>query len=91
MEHHPTLYFQNSDIALLAPRSGPATMSWIFRVDKIYLFRSSPVFSDILAMPQPVDQSRDQMNELYDGVPLVRLPDPAEDVAALLTVLYDPA
>ncbi len=91
IEHHPTLYFQNGDIILSAPRSESTatTITWMFRVDKIYLFRSSPIFADMLAMPQPTDNSDGQGNEFYDGVPHVRLPDHAEDVAALLTVLYN--
>jgi len=93
LEPHPSLYLADGDIVLSALRSGSTTPYWIFRVDKVYLSRNSPIFADMLSIPQFTGEdpeSQTEIPETYDGVPLVRLPDDAEDIAALLTVLYNP-
>lgn len=62
-----------------------ATMTTrLFRCHKSVLAKHSSVFRDMFALAQVV------ATENYEGVPLVSLPDRAEDVKALLQVLYDP-
>ena len=48
------------------------------------LAHHSPIFSDMLTLPNP------SVVDAYEGVPTVDMPDKAEDVEDLLKVLYDP-
>ncbi len=80
---HSTLYLPDGDVVLAAMR--PATVTTVlFRVDKIYLARNSPVFRSMFTLP-----SYPGINEMYDGVPRVQLADDADDLARLLAALYD--
>ena len=80
---HESLYLPDGDVVLAAPQSPTTTV--LFRVDKIYLSRNSPAFRSMFSLP-----SVPCVNELYDGVPKVQLPDDADDLARLLAALYDP-
>ncbi|KAF8258648.1 hypothetical protein EI94DRAFT_1814944 [Lactarius quietus] len=53
-----------------------------FRVNKVGLSVSSSFFADMFSLPQPAD------DEDVDGLPVVRLPEDAETLNGLLTVLY---
>jgi hypothetical protein len=53
-----------------------------FRVHKSALSISSPFFSDLFSLPQPDD------DEVVDGLRVVRLPEDAEVLNSLLTMLY---
>ena len=53
-----------------------------FRVHKPLLAMASPVFKDILSLPQPSD------NEIVDGLPVVRLPESSELLNTLISILY---
>ncbi|KAH9024476.1 hypothetical protein EDB83DRAFT_2177333, partial [Lactarius deliciosus] len=53
-----------------------------FRVNKDVLSVSSPFFADMFSLPQPSE------NEVVDGLPVVQLPEDAEILSSLLTVLY---
>jgi hypothetical protein len=53
-----------------------------FRVHKLTLSLSSPFFRDMFSLPQPPD------DEVVDGLPVVRLPEDAEVLNSLLTMLY---
>ncbi|KAI0791169.1 hypothetical protein C8Q75DRAFT_61827 [Abortiporus biennis] len=55
-----------------------------FRVDSIFLSRHSPVFKDMFSIPRP------PALETFDGAPLVRLSDSANDVEKLLNALSNP-
>ncbi|KAF7795094.1 hypothetical protein EIP86_006239 [Pleurotus ostreatoroseus] len=57
----------------------------LYRVDKTFLSRYSSVFDDMLSMPAP------QSIETIDDVPVVHLPDDAQDVSTLLETLYNPS
>ena len=81
---HPKLYFPDGDIVLSAVQSATNTLVY-FRVDIVYLRRSSAVLRDLLSLP-----SCPEANETYDGVLLVHTSgDRAEDLAQLLLALYD--
>ncbi|KAG2363388.1 hypothetical protein BDR07DRAFT_1211299, partial [Suillus spraguei] len=56
----------------------------VFRVHKSILSHYSIVFADMLMMP-PVEEA-----ETYDDVPLVCLPDNAEEIESLLKAIYLP-
>ncbi len=55
-----------------------------FRVHKRTLAMSSPFFYDMFSLPQP--QSSNE--EFVDGLPIVRLPEDAEVLNGLITMLY---
>ncbi|KAH9976410.1 hypothetical protein BGW80DRAFT_1203399, partial [Lactifluus volemus] len=53
-----------------------------FHVHKLILATSSPFFSDMFSLAQP------SHDEIYDGLPVVRLPEDAEVLHSLVTMLY---
>jgi hypothetical protein len=53
-----------------------------FRVHKSLLAVSSPFFKDLLSLPQPSD------SELVDGLPVVALPEDAELLNGLISLIY---
>jgi hypothetical protein len=53
-----------------------------FRVHKGVLAMSSPFFKDLLSLPQPPD------DELVDGLPVVQVPENAELLNSLVSLLY---
>ena len=76
LERVSELWFDDGTIILQAGTS-------IFRVYKGLLAARSPVFLDMISMPEP-----DQM-ELMEGCPLVRLEDSAEDLEYFLRCIHD--
>lgn len=56
----------------------------LFRVHAAILAHHSPVFAGMLSLP-----TSPEINETYDGAPLVHMPDDAIDLAILLNALYD--
>lgn len=81
---HADLWFCDGSVVLQAD-------STLFRVHKSQLSRRSVVFSDMFTLPQPTLMTTHAMlaDETYEGCPVVRLYDSAEDVANLLLALYD--
>jgi len=81
---HVDLWFSDGSVVLQAE-------STLFRVHKSQLARRSVVFSDMFTLPQPVVTTSHATfaDESYEGCPVVRLHDLAEDVANLLLALYD--
>ena len=69
-----------------------STTSVLFRVHKGVLARSSVVFRNMLDPDNISESSVISMNEedLFEGLPLVRMQDSREEVQALLEALYDP-
>jgi hypothetical protein len=55
-----------------------------FRVHKSLLSTSSPFFEDLLSLPQPPD------DELVDGLPVVQVPENADLLNSLVSLLYCP-
>ena len=53
-----------------------------FRVHKSVLAISSPFFRDLLSLPQPPD------DELVDGLPVITVPEDAELLNCLISLLY---
>ena len=53
-----------------------------FRVHKGVLALSSPLFKDLLSLPQPPD------NQFIDGLPVVQVPENAELLNSLVSLLY---
>ena len=56
----------------------------LFRVDKVYLARNSPIFKDMFSFT-PGQEAQDT----YDSVPRVNLTDSAEDLQSLLAAMYN--
>ena len=83
VEKHPSLYHADGDIILSA--KGPE-LHQLFRVHKVFLAHYSDVFKDMFQLGAEVPA-----DETYDGVPMVTMPDNAEDLTTLLEVLYKPA
>lgn len=83
---HSELYFLDGDIVLSAVNTcedGKPIL--LLRVHKFMLSHHSVVFKDMFAFP-----SIPQVNEVYDGVSLVRMPDNASDLIRLIGALYNP-
>ncbi|TDL16701.1 hypothetical protein BD410DRAFT_755212 [Rickenella mellea] len=76
-KQHPTLWFDDGNIILTTSFS-------LFRVHRGLLSMNSPVFADMLSMPQP-----DHMEDSYEGNPLVELRDNDTDFTHLLRFFYD--
>ncbi|KAI5117805.1 hypothetical protein M0805_004565 [Coniferiporia weirii] len=97
VERHPIFYFTDGDIILSAPlmvadastlRRGAdiSDVTVLFKIHKFQLAANSDVFSSMLELPT----SPNNVNETYDGVPLVAMSDSAEEVEDLLRMLYKP-
>ena len=86
LRRHPDIYFADGDIVLSAPSHKTVNSVILFRVDTLMLKRHSPIFNDMLQF-RPGTTS----DEEYDGVPRVHLTDRAEDLATLLSAMYNPA
>ena len=81
---YASLYSEDGDLVIAAEKKDENTVH-MFRVNTAILKYHSRVFSDMLEMPAgPAGV------ELYDGVPVVRLPDESADVVRFLRVLYYP-
>ncbi len=85
-EHHEQHWISDGNIVLSATTQD-TTRTILFRVHKSILSDQSDVFATMFGLPQG---QRDGDIELYDGLPLVRLPDAAEEVEGLLNALRDP-
>ena len=83
VERHPSLYHADGDIILAA--SASPELRQLFRVHKLFLAHHSDVFKDMLQLGQGA-----QVDAIYDGVPVVAMSDKAEDLAALLDIIYNP-
>ncbi|TFY73469.1 hypothetical protein EWM64_g10543, partial [Hericium alpestre] len=81
-KHHEPLYFHDGNIVLTAVDAVGEQVA--FRVHQSILAVHSPIFADMLSLPT----STGAATETYDSVPLVRMPDNAEDLKRLLEVLY---
>jgi hypothetical protein len=81
---HADLWFCDGSVILQADAT-------LFRVHKSQLSRRSIVFSDMFALAQPpvMTTHATLADETYEGCPVVKLHDSAEDVANLLLALYD--
>lgn len=93
-EKHVSLYLDDGNIVLAARTEvgDPAVpaRTVLFRVHKSVLKRQSSVFSDMLTLPEGTDGEAHTNSTMEGGVPIVSMPDSAEDIEALLEVLYDP-
>lgn len=87
MEKHADLWFFDGSVVLQAEQT-------LFLVHKTQLARHSLFFRDMFSLPQPSllheqDETLARAQLTYEGHPLVVLHDSTEDVANLLTALYD--
>ncbi|KZT25476.1 hypothetical protein NEOLEDRAFT_1065077 [Neolentinus lepideus HHB14362 ss-1] len=80
IRRHDSLYMHDGNIVLSTPNASGTVI--LFRVHQSILARISTVFADMLRLPT------NGANEVYDGVPLVQMPDAAEDLESLLKVVY---
>ncbi|KAL1938734.1 hypothetical protein VTO73DRAFT_11337 [Trametes versicolor] len=88
VERHPELYFPTGDVALRAAfpsTPGSVPRFQIFRVHKVILGLHSAAFSNLFA-----DASAG-LGPTYDDVPMVEMPDRADDLAGLLDCVYNPS
>jgi hypothetical protein len=73
------LWLNGGDIVIRAENT-------VFKVFTAILSIASPIFKDMLGVPQPAGIGA----ELYEGIPFVRLPDSAFDVTQFLKALIYP-
>ncbi len=85
LQRHESLFLPDGDIVLAAPTTrSPERRTVLFRVDKIFLSRHSPIFRDMLSFT-PGEGPHD----VYDDLPRVDLTDAAEDLGSLLAAMYN--
>lgn len=104
VEKHPKFYFDDGSIVLTAyftdfsdgkgmessESSRPnvplpnALRKVVFRVHKSILGSASRVFADMFELPD----GHGTANDIHDGVPVVHMPDSAEDIEAMLDMIY---
>ncbi|KIP09508.1 hypothetical protein PHLGIDRAFT_86570 [Phlebiopsis gigantea 11061_1 CR5-6] len=84
LHRHPSLYFPDGDIVLCA--AAKSGIYQAFRVDRVYLIRSSPVLRDMLSGSSPGAVTS---SDVFDGVQMLRLNDDASELANLLELLYN--
>lgn len=82
LKHHPELYFSDGDVVLSAQNAAQTLV--MMRIHRFTLCHNSPVFADMFALP-----AAQGVNAVYDGVPVVDMPDAAEDLAGVLGILYN--
>ena len=75
---HPEMSFEDGSIAIIAGNTA-------FKVHRSVLSRKSALFKDLLSLPQP------ETEEKFEGLPVVRLLDPPEDITTLLDAIYNGA
>ncbi|KDQ49678.1 hypothetical protein JAAARDRAFT_143067 [Jaapia argillacea MUCL 33604] len=80
-------YFADGNIVISATVGEGGVQ--VFRVHSSVLAYHSPVFADMFSLPPSL--SGTNTNEVFDGVPMVYMPDAAVDLAQLLGVLYNPS
>lgn len=81
VRRHPTFYLVTGDVVLSADEGN---IKYMFCVHKTVLGHYSPVFADMFAIPTRVD-----VNETYEGLPIVHLYDEAADIEHFLKALYN--
>jgi hypothetical protein len=72
-----SLWFSDADLIFQADNH-------LFRVHGDVLAASSPVFQDMLLLPQP------EASELEDGCTLIHLPDSAVDIISFFKAIFQP-
>lgn len=96
-QRHPVLYFADGNVCLSATHGLAAhvctevnevhvpaqPLEIVFRVHQSVLSLHSPIFKDLFALPSPPE-----VNDTYDKAPLVRMPDRADELEALLKAFY---
>ncbi|KAK7690540.1 hypothetical protein QCA50_005638 [Cerrena zonata] len=75
------LWFEDGNIVVVAENVP-------FKVHKGVLAGKSEVFSDMFSLPQPSVQDMSNVNEHFEGTPVVRLTDDWQDVKTLLAGIY---
>ena len=81
---HSKFYFKDGDLVIKSAPNADEKPT-VFRVNKSVLAFNSTVFAGMLTLP-----GGSEVHETYDGVPVVAVTDTAEELAALMTALYDP-
>ncbi|GJJ06939.1 hypothetical protein Clacol_001135 [Clathrus columnatus] len=80
IKNSESIYLPDGDIVLFSlPKNNVITA---FKVDRVFLRRSSPVFEGMFMLPPSGDV------ESYDNVPLVKLQDEADHLTMFLNALY---
>ena len=86
-------WFPDGNIILSAVQVD-STSAVLFRVHKSLLARHSTFFADLFSLPAEPTSAADlnmyTSKSEYQGLPIVPLHDPAEEVEALLKAVYDP-
>ena len=78
IQQHPEMSFEDGNIVIIAA-------STAFKVHRSVMSRKSALFKDLLSLPQP------DTEEKFEGLPVVRLLDPPEDISMLLDAIYNGA
>ena len=86
MPAHPNLqHFRTTDFWFADGNIILLVQDVAFKVHRSVMSRKSALFKDLLSLPQP------DTEEKFEGLPVVRLLDPSEDIATLLDAIYNGA
>ncbi|EJD04850.1 uncharacterized protein FOMMEDRAFT_80660, partial [Fomitiporia mediterranea MF3/22] len=89
---HSSLWFDDGNVILLASTNQLDPPGLLFRIHKSVLSKHSEVFRDMFTLPTSEDRghSTEDQNETYDGTALIRMPDTAEQIEAMIKAFYEP-
>lgn len=80
VQRHTDLWFEDGNIVIQAEQT-------VYKLHRSILCRNSPLFADTLSLPQSAELEAD---ESYDGHPILRLQETADDMSVFLQALLDP-
>lgn len=83
---HSDPYLDDGNVVIAATAQNGSTH--VFRVYRGLLCRQSPIFADMFTVSSSPDST---VHELYDGAPVIRMPDAAEDLGDLLKMMLNPS
>ena len=78
IQQHAEMSFEDGNIVIIAANTA-------FKVHRSVMSRKSALFKDLLSLPQP------DTEEKFEGLPVVRLLDPPDDIRMLLDAIYNGA
>ena len=89
-DRHEKLWLADGNIVLASDYTDTPEKQGklLFRVHQSVLAMNSPVFKDMFEVVSDGTADGESHNEMYEGVPYIVIPDPAEHLEVLLGMMY---